>query len=409
MGNQNGNTRTDPFFFQDGRKLITFYPALLLLIVFSHAIGTDSPYRSLAYGNIALVLYFAYRLWTHSRDEFKLALYKPACFLCTPIAIVVLHFIADPTLAGMKEVRHISSAVFIMLGIGLFIDLKPPPGHKNHTYMHLFVLFILAYTLTQGVFVLWTGRSSGTTPNTHYLAQYCLLLLPASALLLGQSKSALIKALLALCTITLLLLLLQTHSRPAWLAAMICGLVYACLTPEHRWKIMLLLVAIAGALWLADVGSFASKSMELIQTVHKEERVTIWRDAWAMQTQSSPLEWLVGHGLNSFKNDFLAFSQYHHQGIDFNSPHNYLIELVYLSGVLGFSIVAFMILFLYYNLGRLYLRNTRSEMIKLLIISLTGNLLLCSIIVPFYTSYNLLILGIIGGITLSLERNAQKK
>ena len=143
---------------------------------------------------------------------------------------------------------------------------------------------------------------------------------------------------------------------------------------------------------------------------HTEERVQIWQDVWRMQMDSSFNQWLVGHGLNSFKDDFMNYSAYHLQNHDFHGPHNFILESLYLSGTLGLALF-FVLFFLVYRI-LLSAINNNSELKNtdlLLFFLLTTNLIAVSITVSFFTRYNLTMIAIVVGVLLIMRQIPLRK
>ena len=156
---------------------------------------------------------------------------------------------------------------------------------------------------------------------------------------------------------------------------------------------------------MTNAGNFAIRFGDLLSHLGTEERVVIWRDTWRMQSESAPIEWLIGHGLNSFKTDFVPFSYFHLQHMDFNSPHNFFLELLYISGVIGLVLAVSLYWILYRSLIVSISNQTEYKTIYLLLLAvLTTNLVLVSITLPFFTSYNLNVIAIVFGVMLYLKQ-----
>ena len=371
---------------------------ILTGVMFSHALNTGATYRFFLYVNVIVVIYY-WRTSNKSLRIFDRETLLKASF--APALFIIFHTLSVGSLELTKEMRGMVTIMFFALGIHVFSKLNTKP---KSWFILTATLILTAYTLIQGIVIFIPGSQNGTTKNPHYLAQYCLLLLPVAAYLFSVSSHAM-KALLASCAVGLLAMLIQTASRPAWI-----GLFFSCalfiLHQNGKKKILSLAVitAIFTSLYIANIGSFGDKLHDLYTNVQKEERVYIWHDALAMQQQSSPRQWLFGHGLRSFTDDFKAYSVYHDQGIDFTGPHNFVIELLYLSGILGLLTAAVLVAGMYFGLIKHYLRQDRSAYVLMLIAVFTSHLVLVSITIPFFASYSLIILGLIGGLLLSLGR-----
>jgi O-antigen ligase len=170
------------------------------------------------------------------------------------------------------------------------------------------------------------------------------------------------------------------------------------------------MIAVLIGLTLTNVGNFADRFKELLVNLNTEERVTIWHDTWQMQIDSTLDKWILGHGLDAFKESFKPYSHYHLLNIDFNSPHNFILELLYVSGISGVLLLIFMFSLMYKNLYLGIKNQAQYKNIYLVLMAiLTSNLILVSITLPFFTSYNLNIIAVVTGVMLYLKEVSFKR
>jgi O-antigen ligase len=170
------------------------------------------------------------------------------------------------------------------------------------------------------------------------------------------------------------------------------------------------MIAVLIGLTLTNVGNFAGRFKELLVNYNTEERVVIWQDAWRMQTESVPSTWIFGHGLDAFEESFKRYSHYHFYNVDYNSPHNFLLELLYISGIAGVLLSIFMVSLMYKNLYLGIKNQAQYKNIYLVLMAiLTSNLILVSITLPFFTSYNLNIIAVVTGVMLYLKEVSFKR
>lgn len=379
------------------RRLSGWYFAIPLAIIFAHALAADSVYRFLAYGNILLLAVILIADCKH-RDRSPTEM--PFRALLLPLLLVALHIVTTGQAALIKEMRHIFVAAFLAIGIQLYAShINTDPRWRQRALIAAGALLV-AYTAIQLVARFGLRMPYGTTKNPHYLAQYSALLIVVGLYLMHLVAKPW-RWLLAVCLPLLGYLLLTTSSRPAWLALMAGALVFAALRLRSHYLSIAAMFGLVGVLYATDTGGFSSRLTELLSKLSTEERVYIWQDAWRLQMSSSPMQWLLGHGLGTFKNDFLEYSTYHGL-VDFNAPHNFVLELLYTVGAAGTLAILAIIAGIYLHLFRAYRTYNGSPYVLTLILVLTINLLFTSITLPFFTSYNLLILGIVGGLALSL-------
>jgi O-antigen ligase len=319
--------------------------------------------------------------------------------------IATFHFPWD-----VKALRHVLLATGLMAGIVLLA--------REHVRIKAYLIptlifAVYAYTLFQVVWIYGLGQIYGTTKNPHYLAIYSALFLVVAVFLATNWSNGPNRYGLIVAAAILGFLLLNTSSRPTWIALMMATLIgIVCL--RNRAKVILIALAgvIFAVLFFTDAGSFKTRMDDLVINANTEERVTIWEDTWAMQQQSSRQQWLFGHGVEGFENDFEPYSRYYStQGITYNSPHNAILEVLYLFGLAGLTVVLGFILWLYYALFSRYFRSRHQsaqtvQMIALMLLALlTVCMMAVSITLPFFISININIIALVMGVMFYLDRH----
>lgn len=357
-------------------------------------------YRFLAYVNLIIVLVYGVselRRWHYLGSN------KSLYYLLTiPIAFITIHFLAVENLILIKEIRHIVLAVFLALGIWLLAKRNPAYIKKNIFGFMIALVFI--YVAVQAIALWWFDRPYGTTKNPHYLALYSAIAF-IIALYCFYRASVRMKFLIGFSMLFLGVFLLHTSSRPTWIGLIFSGvLALLFLSRQSRRFFGLAIAVIIIGLTLTNAGNFASRFEALLFNLNTEERVVIWQDTWKMQMQSSDSQWLLGHGLDSFEESFIPYSNYHLQNIDFNSPHNFVLELLFISGAIGLLLSIFMLWLIYRNLlAGINSQNQYKNIYLVLLVVITSNLILVGITLPFFTSYNLNIIAIVTGSMLYIR------
>ena len=371
---------------------------LLLLIVLCTLLNMGTAQRSLLYLNFFGLLAYAL-LPDRSMPSGICKPFRPGplamALLVVPVLFTGLHWIAVGHVEIIKEIRHLWLAVFLAMSIwACGSRLTIPKGLLEK----VLVLILGIYIVAQVVAVVIMGRPYGTTKNPHYLAFYSTLGLMLATYLFCRTH-AWWRAVLLIMSPVFGYLILMSSSRPAWIALVLAILMFLLMVNvrSKRWM-LIMLVLVPSLLFVANVGDFGSRLTELVQDIDHEERVVIWQNAWQMQQASHPGQWVWGHGLDSFREAFEQYSQYH--GIvDFNSPHNSVFELLYLSGIVGLAGFILFYLLVYYQLWKLARRSPQPAAAGLMIAALTFNVLFISITIPVFTSYNLYVIGmVVGGI-----------
>lgn len=374
---------------------------VIFCCVLMQILDWGSAYRFFAYLNMLLVLMFGFTQYKKKPSSSEIAALW--CLLLIPLALIAIHFLAVENIKIIKEIRHIFVAIFLALGIWMLAK-RDPDYIKNNIFTFLLIL-IFSYVLIQAIALWYFQMPYGTTKNPHYLAVYSALTLIATIFCFLKASSKTLKTLLVMCGLCLGFYLLHSSSRPTWIGLIISAFVILFFVDKRTQLVTAATtITILIALTLANVGNFATRSGELLANLNTEERVVIWRDTWRMQTQSTTDEWLIGHGINSFEADFKPYSYYHLQNIDFNSPHNFFLELLYISGIAGLFLAVSLFWIIYRNLIiSIKSQASYKNIYLLLLTTLTINLILVSITLPFFMSFNLNMIAMIFGVMLYLK------
>jgi O-antigen ligase len=363
-------------------------------------------YRLFAYLNLLLVLIYVVTQQYKAKGFYdkKTLIY----IFSIPLGFIAIHFLASANLVIIKEIRHILLAAFLATGVWLLA--KRNHGFIKDNILGFTLVLILIYVAVQVVALWWFNKPYGTTKNPHYLALYSSILLIVSTYIFFKVSTRL-KWLIATCILLLGILLLHTSSRPTWIGLIVSGsVVLIFLNRRVRTFSTLAMIAVLIGLTLTNAGNFAARFGELLVNIKTEERVVIWQDAWKMQMESPPVTWIFGHGLDTFKEGFKHYSQYHMYGLDYNSPHNFPLELLYLSGIAGVLLSTLMVGLTYKNLYLGIKNQVQYKNIYLALMAVfTSNLILVSITLPFFTSYNLNVIAIVTGVMLYLKEISLKK
>ena len=363
-------------------------------------------YRFFAYLNVIVVAVGLYQLVEDGMLTKNLSWLKTVIIF--PIFFVLLHFIAQQNVIVLKEMRHLLIAVSLVLGIAMLSD-KSRAYLKSNLY-NIVALIIFIYALVQTVTIIFYGMPYGTTKNPHYLAFYSSISLIV-CLYCFFKGTLFYRYFFSICMFMLGFLLLETGSRPAWL-----GLLFSLfsillfLHSKQKLQAVIAVTAVVLILSITNAGSFLDRSKNLIMNLSREERVTIWTDTWTMQKDSSIGEWLVGHGIDSFEEDFKLYSTYHKKQMDFNSPHNYFLEILYISGFLG--LISFLVMFgvIYQKIiSKILLNDLYKSQYIMLFAILTTSVIFAGITLPFFNAKSMNLIACLLGVILYIDRVQQLK
>lgn len=396
--------------FDTSGKLITagkqhFFVILLCLAM--QVIELSDLYRFFAYLNLVFVLIlFPSTFGKGNRDDLRLLF----CVLTIPIAFTLLHFLAVIQLEYIKEIRRITLATFLAIGIWMLAKNSEQYVRKNIFNALLVILFF--YVSIQSVALWFLNKPYGTLKNPHYLAFFSSAFLIFSIYAFFKSNRY-VKWLIATAFVLLGIFVLHSASRPTWIGLISSAiLVLFFLEPKLRKYTAITFVLVLSGLIVFNIGNFSGRFEALLFHLGTEERAVIWQDAWTLQKSSSISQWIIGHGLSldAFEEAFKPFSQFHLVNNDFNTPHNFILEILFASGVVGLLLFSYLIYVIVSRL--LHLIRTQKDsrdLCLLLLVMLVTNLISVSITVPFTSSYNLMMIAMVAGIMLFLrESNLQK-
>ena len=323
--------------------------------------------------------------------------------LSIPLLFILLHVFTGTGLVYSGAIRTIIFATVLMLSI--WVVMQKDGEYVTNNIFRVTVPLLILYAGSQAVALWWLDKPYGTMSNPHYLAINSAIALIVSLYFFFR-VSFLWKLLFGLCVILFGTFILLSLSRPTWVALIFSG-IFMIIFAERKYKnvIMFSMLSISIGLVLTNIAGFSDRLKTLFMNLGTEERVFIWQDTWRMQMDSSVSQWLVGHGLNTFENDFMSYSKFHLENHDFNSPHNFILEILYLSGVLGLVLLIVLFVLLYKKL-LLAIKSSSGlrDTYLLLFFLLTTNLITVSITLPFFSRYNLNIIAIVvGGLLIMKE------
>lgn len=363
-------------------------------------------YRFVFHLNLLMVLVSSFYLIDKVGDHCS----DISCLLIFPIIFLVLHLFAGVGVVYSGEIRSVIFATFLMLGIWL-LSLKDIEYVTKNIFGAATSLLLL-YVVSQAIALWWFDKPYGTMRNPHYLAFNSAAALIV-ALYLFFRVSFPWKLLFGLCAILLGAFILGSASRPTWIGLICSGLLMIFFVePKYRYSTALAIISVLIGLVLSNIAGFADRFASLLAGLASEERVQIWQDVWRMQMDSSLYQWLVGHGLNTFEDNFISYSAYHSmiESMDFHSPHNFILEVLYLSGTLGLALSLMLIFLLYKNLLSAINNHPELKSTYLLLLSLlTTNLVTVGITVSFFSRYNLTMIAIVVGGMLIMRQIPLRK
>lgn len=239
--------------------------------------------------------------------------------------------------------------------------------------------------------------------NLHYAAQFALTTSFILTYCLLKGKRPVNYVILLCCLLACGWILINTLSRPAWIALVLtvgCALVLF-FNRKHALFGIAGLTIISILLYLLLPDFFSNRVDDLIENIKTEERVQIWSDALTMQASNNIGSWLIGHGPGSYETFFRAYNNFQAK---INFPHNFILEILFESGIVGLTLITLLYQKLYASIFRMHKQQPKLRPESMLMfMCITANLILSFLTFPFYSKYVLLYQAPFMAITLYLS------
>lgn len=308
--------------------------------------------------------------------------------------------------SGAKSLQNIFYFIVIFIGLYLFlIEANKNTLARFAATICTALLIILAYNLYA---CLTINSTQSNFSNPHYAAQYAMTSLLLLSYCLLKKNSNWSYLLLFFCTLACGWILINTLSRPAWIAVLgtiglgmiiFCHKKYAALGLTGLVIVSLILYQ-----FLPDF--FSQRINDLIYNIESEERIQIWSDAIQLQTASGIGGWLIGHGPGSYSFYFEEFNTY---PAKINFPHNFILEILFESGLLGLSLAIFFYLTIFSMILNIYRHKSQHKLEAIILfLSMIFHLSFAFVTFPFYSKYVLIYQAAFIAIIVFLNTNIDK-
>ena len=328
----------------------------------------------------------------------------PATFIVTTVicaVIIITSFIVAPYESHTRWIRNLGRMLIIIFSIHL-LSQKSLTEHVTSVVFVGVVLLSVGWQF--GAFHLFK-MPYGTFTNPHYLSSFAMLTIPP--IVYGMlSFPGWYKIFIIVILIMDIDLLIRTGSRPA-IVAIVMGSLFILFffTPRRlKWIGLALLVLLFTALYITDYAGVASRFTDLIINVAVEERVQLWTKAWNKLMENTALEWLFGHGIQYSPVSYVPDSN--SPAIPFIFPHNPLLEILYLNGIVGALLVLGGLAYVFWGLIRVATKNLERQkriLINCTLVVFLAWLIHSGLTFPFYSKYSILPMALILGTMLVLS------
>ncbi len=336
------------------------------------------------------------------------------------IIIIVNSFMPDEMIHD-RSYRYFLAMPGMILAVHCLSKIKYPNSRTLLIYSSIAVLALIiqfiAYHTVERVTEPGKLETFSLYSNMHHFGSFASLILPVLFYFALQNKG-LLRLVGGVCMVGAFYLLWESTSRISWLSffSSILMSAFVFLRKKILW---LSLAGIASVAFMAAfVSGFAvikSRITDILVNWRTEERVTAWGDTLRMLSDNSFSDWLLGHGIGSFRYYISDYSTLKEYGVpvNWNFPHNFLLQIVFENGIIGLLTISAGLTLLVIGLWRGYSRLANESERYLLVtvfILFWINFIHGALTLSFYQKYFVYPLSMIIGISLILlEKTGQNK
>jgi O-antigen ligase len=341
--------------------------------------------------------------------------------LCIFLVILLMSAIMPDEMIHRRSFRYFLTFPGMILAIHC-LSKRMNPGsrillfYSSIAILSLIIQFITYHTIER---VINSGgnESYGIYSNMHHFGSFASLILPVLFYFATQIKGWL-RLLSIAGVIVAFYLMLESSSRISWLSFYIALLLAIFLFAKKIQMLIgigsILAASLIGA-YVSGLAAIKNRIVDIFSNWRTEERITIWTDTLNMLGDSSVKDWLLGHGIGSFRYYFPEYNTFKVSGkvVNWNFPHNVFLQIIFENGVLGLAIILAGIVLLLLGLWRGYRllqnRNDRYLLVTIFIL-FTINFIHCTFTLSFYDKYFIYPFSATCGVALVLlEKTGQSK
>jgi O-antigen ligase len=253
--------------------------------------------------------------------------------------------------------------------------------------------------------------------NMHHFGAFASLILPVLVYFATQIKGWLRLSCVG-GAIVAFYLLWESSSRISWVAFFSSILIAILIFFRKRE----LLLGLAGFFIISLIAALVSgfvaiknRILDILANWRSEERVTVWTDTLNMLGDNSVKDWLLGHGIGSFRYYFPDYNTFKVNGkiVDWNFPHNVFFQIIFENGVIGLVMflggTVLLMIGIWRGYHRLKHQSDRYLLVTLFIL-FWMNFIHTALTLSFYHKYFIYPFSMIIGILLILlEKAGQNK
>lgn len=298
------------------------------------------------------------------------------------------------------------------LSKGINPDSRTVLVYSSIAVLAVIFQFITYYTVER---VVNAGglESYGVYSNRHHFGSVASLILPVIVYFATQNKGWL-RIFCGAAVIVAFFLLWESSSRISWLSFFSSVSVAAFVFLRNKKLLLTLggiITAAFTAAYISGIAAIKSRITDIFVNWRTEERITVWMDTLRMLSDNYLNDWLLGHGIGSFRYYFPDYNTFKFKGVlqSWSFPHNFLFQIIFENGIIGLLTILAGIALLMIGLWRAYhlleYKNDRYLSVTIFIIFWI-NFIHGALTLSFYHKYFIYPLSMTIGISLILiEKN----
>ena len=337
------------------------------------------------------------------------------------LTILLINGLMPDEMIHDRSYRYFAALPGMILAIHCYSKITKPESKTLWVYCSIAILALIihmvAYHTVERVTEPGKLETFSLYSNMHHFGSFASLILPVLFYFAIQSKG-LLRLTCGVCVVGAFYLLWESTSRISWLSFFSAVLLAAFVFLRNK-KLWLSLVGItAVSLSAASISGFAAikhRISDILVNWRTEERIVVWSDTFRMLGDNSFKDWLLGHGIGSYRYYFPDYNTFEVKGkiISWNFPHNFLLQIVFENGIIGLLTISAGMALLVIGLWRGYrrLKNASDRQLLMLIFILFWiNLIHGALTLSFYHKYFIYPLSMTVGISLILlEKTGQNR
>jgi O-antigen ligase len=244
----------------------------------------------------------------------------------------------------------------------------------------------------------------GTFSNPHIISNFTMLVIPLIAYFIFIIPGW-YKLFFIIPGIIDIDFMIRTRSGPAIVSIIFAALfaIIFLIKDRRKWIGLLLICIVFVFLHISQYGNMATKVEKIFTNYQEETRWLIWSSSWNMVKDNSPQAWIVGNGIGGFRKVYPRYA--HPLEVTATFPHQFLLEVLYQSGLIGMILVFGGIAAVFFqtvrSLNNISNRGTGVLIICLLVMLLSWSIH-CGLTVHFYSKYSQYSLAFILGTILAI-------